>query len=102
MLSNSDYAKTTYKHAIDLRMRVKELDAERIGVTAENRKFIVFFVSPALLTTKSNQSRTLFAEIDNFDIRKGTSERLFKKPEATEDLLGLKPAGPPNKKENEF
>jgi hypothetical protein len=85
-------------------MRVKELNAERIGVTAENRKYIVFFVNPALLATESNHSRTLFAEIDNFDIRKGTSERLFKKPDESEDLLsGLKPAGPPiNKKENEF
>jgi len=66
-------------------MRLKELYEEKIGVQAENRKFTVFFVSPDLLETKSNKSRTLFEEIGKFDIRKGTSERLFKKPQTPED-----------------
>jgi len=41
-----------YKKAIDLRLRVKELEAERVGFNAEERKYVIFFVSPALLATE--------------------------------------------------
>jgi len=70
-----------YKQAIDLRLRVKELDLQRVGVAAENYKYVAFFVNPVLLQFSSKSAdKTLFAEIDNFDIRKGISERLFPPP----------------------
>lgn len=74
-----------YKKAIDLRLRVKELDIERIGVAAEDYKHVVFFVNPVLLQASSKTAdKHLFAEIDNFDIRKGISKCLFTPSEQTQ------------------
>ena len=38
-----------FKTAVDLRLRIKELRTDQIGVDGEDTKFIAFFVNPALI-----------------------------------------------------
>ena len=47
-----------FKTAVDLRLRIKELRTDSIGVDGEDTKFVAFFVNPALIGSAPQERQT--------------------------------------------